>query len=73
MTKSIVTKLNLSTILELGSYVADTTNDVQTFFFLSCSHLVFNILLLFISISNLIKIILNIISRMGEVKEGGSY
>jgi hypothetical protein len=43
------------------------------FIYLLCSHLVFNILLLFISISNLIKNILNIISMVNKVKEEGSY
>ncbi len=39
----------------LGSVLLRTTSDVQPFFFfLWCSHLVFNILSLFISISNLI-------------------
>jgi hypothetical protein len=34
--------------------------------------LIFNISLLFISILNLNKIVLNIISMVGKVKEGGS-
>jgi len=41
-------------IKNLGSMLLHIINDVQTFFFLSCSHLVFNIPLLFILISNYI-------------------
>jgi hypothetical protein len=47
-------------------------NNVQPFFSYHVSHLVFNILLLFISISNFILILLNVISMVGKVK-GGSY
>ncbi len=40
--------------INLGSTLLHTTSDAQSLFFLSCSHLVFNISLLFISLSNLI-------------------
>jgi hypothetical protein len=41
-------------IKNLGFMLLHTTNDIQTFFFLSRFHLVFNISLLFILISNFI-------------------
>jgi len=60
--------------INLGSALLCATSNVQPFLLLlSCSHLVFNILLLFILIFYLIKNILNIIFMVGKVEKGGNF